>query len=863
VRPQRTPQTNPSPSLSTRIDPETSKIPARRTGALPAVLGSGFTRTQFFTLVFTLAASLIVSAVFNPANAQQIPEPDELVSLDFADVELPVVVDTISRMTGYNFIYDDRVRGRVTIVSPTQVTVDQAFAVFESVLKVKGFSLVLGPGNTYKIIPIRDVKESSIDTIKDNRPSRNRDRFVTRLVPLRFIDANAITQTIKPLISKDASLVAYEATNTIIVTDSESNIRRLLSILDAIDVESYRQELAVLKIEYADASTLAEQLSEIYGAEVASAAGGATAAQRRARSRRRTANTNAGNAASPAASGAIGPTVRILPDERTNSLLVLSSRQQLSDIRGLVQKLDIEVTGEGRIQVYYLRHADAEELSETLNSLVGSGGGGGGSSIPGSASNTAQNIRSAVTPLDEGITVTADPATNALVIKASKEGYDTLRQVIEKLDISRPQVLVEALIVEVDVTDNLNLGFDIAYRIVNGDTDLLLQAGSAFVPGAGSIGSSIAQAVRTPSFSNPSDAFLGGAAPLGNGDNLGIGVNASASDSDINIVSAPHILTSDNEEAEIKIGNNIPIVTGRTDSAVGSTNGSLASSSNVERQDIGVTLRVTPQISEGDTLRLQIFQELTEVTESEAGNIEDVGVTLTSRKIENTVVVNDGETVAIGGLISETFTEVDSGVPYLKDIPWLGWAFKNKTESLRKINLLVFLTPHIIRNADDLEQETIRKRLELEDSLGDTDDYPELERYERGGPRAESAAAHELGQHATRYPVERMRELEERQASERNQRQAKEEREANEDSRFYAVNVATYVNETEATDALMSLVDAGYDGTLVSSDADGQIVFTLQVGPFEDLWEADRVAQTLDSAYRYETSVTVLRGEPK
>jgi len=204
-------------------------------------------------------------------------EGEELVSLDFSDVELPVVIDTISRMTGFNFIYDDRVRGRVTIVSPTQVTIDQAFAVFESVLKVKGFSLVLGPGNTYKVIPIRDVKESSIDTIKDGRPSRNRDRFVTRLVPLRYIDAAAITQTIKPLVSKDASLVAYAATNTIIVTDSESNIRRLLSILDAIDVESYRNELAVIKILHADANMLGQQLSEIYGAEVASAAGGATA----------------------------------------------------------------------------------------------------------------------------------------------------------------------------------------------------------------------------------------------------------------------------------------------------------------------------------------------------------------------------------------------------------------------------------------------------------------------------------------------------------------------------------------------------------------------------------------------------------
>ena len=819
-------------------------------------------RMRPFGVLFVLLATLATMVTAGTAHAQRgTATGEELVSLDFSDVELPVVVDTISRMTGYNFIYDDRVRGRVTIVSPTEVTVDQAFAVFESVLKVKGFSLVLGPGDTYKILPIRDIKESSVDTIKDNRPSPNRDRFVTRLVPLRFIDAEAITQTIKPLISKDASLVAYEATNTIIVTDSESNIRRLLSILDAIDVESYRQELAVLKIEFADANTLAEQLSEIYGAEVSSTAGGATAAQRRARSRRRTATPAAGGASE--GDGAIGPTVRILPDERTNSLLVLSSRQQLADIRELVEKLDIPVTGEGRIQVYYLRHADAEELSETLNSLVGSGGGGGArSSLPGAASNTTQSIRSAVTPLDEGITVTADAATNALVIKASKEGYETLKKVIEKLDVSRPQVLVEALIVEVDVTDNLSLGFDIAYRIINGDTDILFQTGAAFIPG----GSALATAARSGSFEDVRDAFdpsrEGFYSPDSNGKSVGIRVNASATDNDINIVSAPHILTSDNEEAEIIIGDNIPIVTGRTEAATGGDN--LSQAVNVERQDIGVTLRVTPQISEGDTLRLNIFQEITEVTTIPGvGDPAEVGASLSNRKIENTVVVNDGETVAVGGLIDETYTENVTGVPFISDIPWIGWFFKTRTEELRKTNLLIFLTPHIIRSAEDLERETIRKRLELEDRLGDSEDFAELEEWERPKAGRDFAVAEELSLHSARYPIDRMRELEEKRAREIEERDAAAARREAASAQRYSVQVATFLDEEEATESLMTLVDAGYDGTLVSSESDGQIVFTIQVGPFQDLWEADRAAQTLDAAYGYQTSVTILRGEPE
>lgn len=814
-----------------------------------------FKQTTLLTrLAILLLACVALSSVPLTSFAQSADE-EELISLDFADVELPVVIDTISRLTGYNFIYDDRVRGRVTIVSPTEVTLDQAFAVFESVLKVKGFSLVLGPGNTYKILPIRDIKESSVDTIKDNRPSPNRDRFVTRLVPLQFIDAAAITQTIKPLISKDASLVAYDATNTIIVTDSESNIRRLLSILAALDVESYRQELAVIKIEHADANTLAEQLSEIYGAEVASASGGSTAAQRRARSRRRTTNTTGAAAAAAGGDNAVGPTVRILPDERTNSLLVLSSRQQLADIRGLVRKLDIQVRGEGRIQVYYLRHADAEELSETLNSLVGTGGGGSSrsSSLPGSASNN-QSIRSAVTPLDDGITVTADPATNALVIKASKEGYETLKQVIEKLDVSRPQVLVEALIVEVDVTDDLSLGFDIAYRMVNGDMDLLLQTGNAIVPGSG-----LAAAALSNAFENPADAFTPNAIATSNGGSFGIGMQALASDKAVNIVSAPHILTSDNEEAEIIIGDNIPIVTGRTEAATGGP--SLSQSVNVERQDVGVTLRVTPQISEGDTLRLNIYQEITEVSPNPAtGDPDEVGVALSNRKIENTVVVNDGETVAIGGLIDESYTETERGVPFLRDIPYLGWLFKTKTESLRKTNLLIFLTPHIIRNADDLERETIRKRLELEERIGNEHEFAELEDWNRPTGGRDFAVAEELTSHSLRYPIDRMRELEEQQAKLRDEREAEADRVAEAGIQRYAVHVAAFLDENQAAETLTTLIDAGYDGTLVTSESDGKLVFTIQIGPFDDLWGADKAAQTLDAAYGHQSAVTVLRG---
>ncbi|HBZ72457.1 MAG TPA: hypothetical protein DEP35_23065, partial [Deltaproteobacteria bacterium] len=208
------------------------------------------------------------------ASAGAASRADDLVQLDFNDVELSVVIDTIARLTGTNFIYDDRVRGRVTIVSPTKIPVAQAYAVFESVLQVKGFTTVEGPGGSVKIIPIRDAKESNIDTVAAPSPTPNRDTFVTRLIPLHYIDADAITNSLKPLISKDAAMVAYPPTNTVILTDSASNIRRVLSILEAIDVESYKEELAVIKINHADANVLGQQLADVYGAEVSSAGEG-------------------------------------------------------------------------------------------------------------------------------------------------------------------------------------------------------------------------------------------------------------------------------------------------------------------------------------------------------------------------------------------------------------------------------------------------------------------------------------------------------------------------------------------------------------------------------------------------------------
>ena len=792
------------------------------------------------------------------ANGQdaRFSQGDELVQIDFKDVELTVVIETIARITGKNFIYDDRVRGRVTIVSPSEVSVDQAFAVFESVLKIKGFTAIPGPGGALKIVPIRDAKESSIQTVQGNRPSPNRDMFVTRLVPLLYIDAEDITNTIKPLVSKDASMVAYAPTNTIILTDTEANIRRLMSILDAIDVETHKEELAVIKIKYADAATLGDQISEIYGAEVSSTGTSANSRNSRRRSTRRTSSSSSQKPTS-LAPGAKSK-VRIMTDDRTNSLLVLASRSALDDIRELVKQLDVPLVGGGRIHVYYLKHADAEELSNTLSTMLSGRGGSstGGPGRTGNAGNVAQNLRSQVTELAEGITLSADAATNSLVIQASKEAYEILIDVIRKLDIERPQVLVEALIMTVDVTDNMELGMDWAVQVANADQQWAFGTASraaAAASGASGINEVVGflqQGFTVDASGNASN----------DGTNIQAILSAEAQNGNVNIVSAPHILTSDNEEAEIKIGDNIPIITSRVDSANGNAAG-LASSVNVERQDIGVTLRVTPQISEGDTLRLKIFQQIEQIATSiqaSVGDPESVGVALTNRQVENTVVVSDGDTVVIGGLISDKEEDKVRKVPYLGDIPILGWAFKTKTRNLRKINLMIFLTPHIIRSEEDLEYETIRQRENFQEDLDENYDLDDATVDDLEPSKTDNPVAKALREHAEKYPLRRKEELDAESLRQKKEEAKKQEEAQAQKATRYMIRAKVYSEESKAAEALTQIIDAGYEGSLVSGQSGGNLIYELFVGPYTNLSRAKSTSRALSETYGFSPSIVIV-----
>lgn len=804
-------------------------------------------------------ALLVAVTWFAPeAWAQELPTPpgdkDVAITLDFQETELVDVINMIARLTGRNFLFDERVRGKVTVISPTPVTPEEAYRVFEAVLQVKGFTTVPGPGGILKIVPLRDAKTSPIETVPTDLPVANRDLFITRLLPLRYVRADNLNTILRPLLSSEAQLIAYAPTNTLILTDTSANIRRLVSIISEIDVETFQEQIKVLPIQYADAAGLTTHLREIF-AEQAPRAPGRPARAPRARARARRAAGATPRRGGTTVAGQPGMP-RFITDERTNSIIVIAPRTTIREVERIVNLLDYERKGTGRIHVYRLQNADAEEMAQTLASLAQTGGRAGGrgrprpGGAPAAAAAAAQAAAGVVAELEGGIRVTSDAPTNSLIIQASSEGFAALEEVIKALDIRRPQVLVEALIMEVGVDDSTSLGgaflFQDLLRPGNDGRIVLGAANQAAVPGLSAFEGEDGFAGAVSNFTT---AILGKTVTVVNKDGttsqipvIQAIINATARNQDTNIISAPVILTADNEEAEIVVGDNIPIPTSRLQTADPGATGGFQTSQNIERQDVGVTLRVTPQISEGDTIRLQIFQEISEVISTDDS---DLGPTTSRRTVDNTVYVRDGEAVMIGGILKETETENTSKVPFLGDIPILGWAFKGTSASVRKTNLLIILTPHVVREPEDLNQLTVEHRERFRDAAADTLELDEEEALSREKalaaglhlPRDPNPVRRALELHERRYPVETLpRMRREERERERVRLEQIESLKARRDAGDYLVQVAFFRNPEPAVALLQQLMDAGYDGTVLSREEGGETLHFVQLGPypFED-----------------------------
>jgi general secretion pathway protein D len=652
---------------------------------------------------------------------------DSVIHLNFRDADILQIVNLMSELTGKNFLVDDKVKGKVTIIAPKPVSLDEAYQVFLSLLEIQGFTVVpQGPIN--KIVPSREVKERPLPTTIDGQrpPSSTSDEFVTQLIPLEHAESNEIRALLTPLVSKQSSLLAYPPTNTLIFTDVSSNISRLLKIIRALDVESPAAILKVITLKHASAEQIAASLQvALEGLVQMGSADGETTPTPQVRRARAT------TAPQPATKAP-----KIIPDSRTNSLVVIATPVDMASAENLVAKLDIPTPeGRGQVHVYYLAHANAEELAKVLTAQAGElARTTGGRDTPGTTTRTpvrrpttpttpttpatpaaATTPTSATTPT--GVIIVADKPTNSLVITAPPEAYAALKGIIEKLDVRRSQVLVESLIAEVTLDRAQALGVE--WRVID-DPEGGTQVFGSSTGAGGAAATGVLDAITLNPLV-PTPGLLIGALrnsiTIGGREifNIPAILRAFQGDTDVNVLATPNLLTTDNEEAEIIIGEERPFLRSAQDTPVGGVTGT-STIRTFEFRDTGITLRLTPQISQGKTVRLNLSQEITNfVSESETG-----AVTTTKRSAKTTVIVDDGQTIVIGGLIQENQNEAQTQVPCLGNLPVLGWAFRQTSERKRKTNLLIFITPHIITSPDDVRRITEHKRQQ-------SDRAPEIE----------------------------------------------------------------------------------------------------------------------------------------
>ena len=594
------------------------------------------------------------------------------VTIDFDDVDIAVFVKFISELTGKNFVIDKAVKGNVTVISPTKISVKEAYKVFCSVLEVHGFTTIPA-GNIIKVVPMVQARSKDIETSLLKRRSASMDKVVTQLIPLRYADPNELKKLLAPLIPRSSVMVAYPPTGMLIVTDVLSNITRLQKIIKNIDIEGIGAELTIVPLKYASATKMAKSISVLFQKRVTKSKKGFQG----------------------------DPGVKVVPDERTNALILLASEDDTVKIKRLIKMLDKETPrGKGGVRVCYLENANAEDLVNVLMAIPSGEGKG------------TEKGRAPV--LSKDVKIVADNATNALVITASRDDYLVLQDVIKKLDITRKMVYIEALLMEVSVTKTFDVGTQWKYVEQTGSHDGREMAtfgqsimGDNFMPSV--INGTDSDGLTTGNVSMPAGFALG---VMGEGIKIGnitfpdIGavIRAYRTDTDIQILSTPQIMTTDNEEAEITVAKNVPYLT-RT-----GTSDSNVDYNNYEFKDVGVTLNITPQINQQRYVRLKISQEVSQVIGNEG---EGLPISL-KRLVNTTVIVKDGHTVVIGGLIDQTLNASKYRVPCLGKIPVLGWFFKSVADTDDKTNLYIFITPHIIGSPAEAKKMYQNKKEEIE-----------------------------------------------------------------------------------------------------------------------------------------------------
>jgi general secretion pathway protein D len=589
---------------------------------------------------------------------------NKTISMDFDQVDIKVFIKFISELTGKNFVIDDKVRGKVTVLSPSKISVEEAYKVFESVLEVNGFTTVPS-GKVIKVVPSVEARQKSVELRRAPLfVPRPNDRIITQILPLLYAEAQEVRKLLAPLVSKQGVVIAYDPTDILIITDFQSNIQRLLSIVEEIDVEFQDATITVVPLEYASAESLSTTVSGLLESR-----------QKQVKGRR------------------AGPPLKILSYERINVIIVLADRQNTQMIKALVKALDQPTPkGAGNVQVVYLENAQAEELAKVLTGLP-----------------TKPQTKGEQPIISTEVKIVADKATNSLVITAKPEEYQVLEPIIQQLDIPRKQVYVEALIMEVRATLQISVGVD---WTAAGETNLPLGADDGVAFG-GSRTSGVSVFDQFGNLALPAGLSAGVVSfPVTIGGvtftNLATLITAAQTDNNFNVIATPQLMTLDNEEASVVVAENIPFST-RVDEGTSTTDRAIQS---FEYRDVGVTLKITPQINEKRFVKLKIFEEISRVV-SETTQLSPTQVVLapttTKRTAETNVQVRDGQTVVIAGLVGDNVDVSTTKVPCLGDIPIVGWLFKSESRNTTRTNLLIFLTPYIVATPEEADQIYLKK----------------------------------------------------------------------------------------------------------------------------------------------------------
>jgi general secretion pathway protein D len=701
-----------------------------------------------------------------PPTAPPVPasQRGRFIVLNFDNADIETVVHAASEIVGFNYVLGPGVTGKkVTVQTSGRIPQEDVFGVLLAILEVHGVTAVRS-GNLYKIVPVEGARERAVPTIVGAAADATRtgDEIITQIVPIRFAPVNDLGTLLRPLISSKGTLIANRETGVLIITDSASNIARLLDIIKLVDVEVAIDELQIIPLQYADAADMSNILNQLFQSGRLRA-GGASAPG------------PAAAPGAPAAAGQGGGAERpplIVPERRSNSLIVNARKGEMETIRRVVEKIDVNVAGGRRVFIYYAENAKSKDLAATLNAIYGGRETTGTTSSPISTgySQTGRTpgqpppppppvpsvapgapLGTADAPLAEGqVRFIADEVTNAIIVTTTPRQWSDIEATVKQLDRMPRQVLIEVLVAEITLNEDTRLGIDWAIKTGKfGISNANANTGGAGTTLPTAPGSATGSGGTSSTFTTPSSAIgtaLSGAAfgPVGAGltaftfesQKFLAMINALASENRVNIVSNPHVLTSENKKAVINVSTSVPIITGQQTSTVstpGTTAGTTSTSittggvnQTVEYRDAGVVLTVTPRIGERGTVALDVKQEVNSVGPAVAPTNSPSFV---KREAETSVVLLNNQTLVLGGLIQDTVTINDQGIPGLKNIPILGYLFGFKEKKLEKKELLLLITPRVIGTALDAARITNEMRRTT----------PELNDTIRSAPRAPAA----------------------------------------------------------------------------------------------------------------------------